>query len=54
MHCTCENGPVINNTDRAMAEATGMDPLYVHVFMDTWDTNADRVLMAKWDTSSQQ
>lgn len=44
MGCTCDAGPVITETEAAMAEATGMDPLYIHVFMDTWEGHATRVI----------
>jgi hypothetical protein len=44
MNCTCAAGPVITAAEHATAEATGMDPLYVHVFMDTWTEHATRVL----------
>ncbi|WP_331732011.1 hypothetical protein OG613_47300 (plasmid) [Streptomyces sp. NBC_00015] len=34
----------ITPAERAMAEAEGLDPEYVHAFMDVWEKHADRVL----------
>ncbi|ARX87869.1 hypothetical protein SMD44_07351 [Streptomyces alboflavus] len=44
MECTCEGECVISPTEAAMADATGMDPLFIHVFMDTWEAHAMRVI----------
>jgi len=44
--CTCGVWPRITRTEIAMADDTGLDVMYIHRFMDTWEKTADRVLDA--------
>lgn len=42
--CICGAVPQITRTEIAMAASTGLDVIYIHRFMDTWETHADRVI----------
>lgn len=44
LKCTCEGETVITRTEWAMADETGLAPVYIHKFMDTWAEIAERVI----------
>lgn len=45
MDCICgPDGPRFTRAEKAVADSTGMDLLYIHIFMDTWESHADRLI----------